>query len=117
MLLYLDGWRKPPALAELAQRSWQVLQRRRPLLADLPPKMSDTADGTSDAWKRYWRENPVNAWVGGNARISPKAYFKTDNQSFEPTLILGMFPNSSNRMLTGTGSRPPWALAAFTSAW
>lgn len=84
----LDGWRKPPALAELAQRSWQVLQRRRPLLADLPPKMSDTADGTADSWKRYWRENPVKAWVGGNDRMTPKAYFKTDNQWFEPTFLV-----------------------------
>lgn len=61
------------------------MQRRRPLLSDLPEKLRDTADGTSDAWQRYWRENPVNAWVGGNTKTSTQAYFKADDQQFEPT--------------------------------
>ena len=79
----LDGWRSSPLLAELAARSWQVMQRRRPLLSDLPETMQDTADGTSDIWLRYWRENPVNAWVGGNARKAAPTYFGTDNGQFK----------------------------------
>jgi len=43
----------------LAQRSWAVLQRRRPLLGDLPERMRVAEQGDSDAWQRYWRDNPV----------------------------------------------------------
>ncbi len=84
----LDGWRTPPSLAALAQRSWQVMQRRRPLLADLPEPMRETADGASVTWQRYWRDNPVNAWVGGDAMTAGKAFFKADAQHFEPTFSI-----------------------------
>ena len=84
----LDGWRTPPSLAALAQRSWQVMQRRRPLLADLPEPMRETADGASVSWQRYWRDNPVNAWVGGDAMTAGKAFFKADAQHFEPTFSI-----------------------------
>jgi hypothetical protein len=43
----LDGWHTPQTLAALAQRSWQVLQRRRTLLIDLADDMGNTDDGTS----------------------------------------------------------------------
>ncbi len=62
----LDGWRASPSLGQLAERSWKILQRRRPLLADLPETLDDTEEGTSKGWQRYWRDNPVNAWIGGN---------------------------------------------------
>ena len=65
----LDGWRSPATLAELAERSWQVLQRRRPLLADLPADLRVLADGTSEAWQRYWQRNPVAAWTGVNLSL------------------------------------------------
>ena len=84
----LDGWRTPPSLASLAQRSWQVMQRRRPLLVDLPVKMGDTLDGTSTAWHRYWLDNPINAWVGGKTKTSAQAYFKVAAQQFEPTFLV-----------------------------
>ena len=85
----LDGWRSPPSLAELAARSWQVMQRRRPLLSDLPDTMLDTANGTSDVWQRYWRENPINAWIGGNTRKTAQTYFETDNGQFKASFPVG----------------------------
>lgn len=81
----LDGWHRPPDLAELAERSWQVLQRRRPLLADLPESLADTLEGSSQAWHRYWRDNPVNAWVGGNQAAGARSYFRVREQRFEPS--------------------------------
>ena len=81
----LDGWRTPPTLAALAQRSWQVLQRRRPLLVDLPDEMRETQDGTLVTWQRYWRDNPVKAWIGGNVTTAARAYFKADVQHFAPS--------------------------------
>ena len=80
----LDGWRESPTLSVLAQRSWAVLQRRRPLLGDLPERMRQAEQGDSDAWARYWRDNPVNAWVGGNrATTVARMFFKTDTPTFE----------------------------------
>ena len=79
----LDGWRTPPTLAQLAERSWQLLQRRRPLLADLPDKLDDTEEGTSNGWQRYWRDNPVNAWVGGNQTEKGGGLFRVRGEAFE----------------------------------
>ena len=80
----LGGWIRPLPLAELAERSWQVLQRRRPLLADLPEAMRD-GDGVSAPWQRYWRDNPVNAWIGGNVGEGEAHFFKFEDQEFEPS--------------------------------
>jgi superfamily II DNA or RNA helicase/HKD family nuclease len=82
----LDGWRTPPPLTALAAHSWEVLQRRRPLLGDLSDTMRALSDGTADSWQRYWRANPVNAWIGGNQTAgSTTAFFRVREQRFEPT--------------------------------
>lgn len=81
----LDGWHRAPTLAQLAERAWLILQRRRPLLADLPDTMADTADGTSPAWLRYWHDNPVKAWVSANQPANTRARFSIRDQRFEPT--------------------------------
>ncbi|WP_339379892.1 DUF3427 domain-containing protein [Azoarcus taiwanensis] len=80
----LDGWHRPPTLADLAERSWQVLQRRRPLLVDLPESFDDTQAGRNPAWQCYWRDNPVNAWVGGNQAAGARRYLQVREQRFEP---------------------------------
>lgn len=80
----LDGWHIAPTLGQLAERSWQILQRRRPLLADLPDTLEDTQNGTSAGWQRYWRGNPVNAWIGGNQAAEKNSVFRVRNDFFEP---------------------------------
>jgi hypothetical protein len=84
----LDGWRTSPTLALLAQRSWQVLQRRRPLLVDLPDDLLDTGDGTSVGWQSYWRSNPVNAWIGGNVSESAPRFFQLEGELFKPSFAV-----------------------------
>lgn len=84
----LDGWATPPTLVALSERSWQVLQRRRQLLGDLPADMADTGDGTSDTWVRYWRDNPINAWVGGNRAAAAKSFFRLRNGTVEPAFAV-----------------------------
>lgn len=59
----LDGWREAPTLVDLAERSWQVLQRRRPLLADVPSEWQQLVE-SPDGWGAYWKKNPVAAWLG-----------------------------------------------------
>ncbi|MGL1835129.1 DUF3427 domain-containing protein [Rhodocyclaceae bacterium SMB388] len=80
----LDGWASAPSMEALAERSWQVLQRRRPLLADLPEAQFDASDGRSKVWARYWRDNPVNAWIGGNQPAAARKFFRIAGQRFEP---------------------------------
>ena len=81
----LDAWQSPPTLAALAERSWQVLQRRRPLLADVPHDMRSQADGPGDAWQRYWLDNPVTAWVGGKRQQASAIFFRVVDQCLAPT--------------------------------
>lgn len=47
----LDGWRVAPPLSALAARGWQLVQRRRGLLADLPPALRQMSSGVDAAWQ------------------------------------------------------------------
>lgn len=80
--LELDGLRKPVPLDLLAQRSRGVLERRRTLLADVPAELR-TAPATDTAWTRYWRDNPVKAWTGGNRPIGTQAPFTLEGSAFK----------------------------------
>jgi superfamily II DNA or RNA helicase/SAM-dependent methyltransferase/SOS-response transcriptional repressor LexA len=74
--LELDGLVKPCPVDELTRRSKEVLHRRRPLLADLSGDMLDAA-GNSEQWARYWRDNPIKAWTGGNLASQGAPLFRT----------------------------------------
>ncbi|KPA98254.1 DEAD/DEAH box helicase family protein [Pseudomonas asplenii] len=78
----LDGWRTAPTEASLAERSWQILQRRRTLLADLPPKHTQL----TSAWLSYWQEHPIYAWIGGNRNAGAKSYFAVEQGHFVPCI-------------------------------
>lgn len=80
--LELDGLDSPPSVADLAQRSWQVLHRRPGLLGDLPAVIAQLPDGHDDRWIRYWRDNPINAWVGGNRAAATSAFFRVEDDRF-----------------------------------
>jgi superfamily II DNA or RNA helicase/HKD family nuclease len=81
-LLELDGLRRPVPLAALAEQSRRVLERRRPLLADLTPETRALAP-TDPTWHRYWRKHPVNAWIGGNRPAGTPVPFKLDGTAFQ----------------------------------
>lgn len=80
-LLELDGLGQPVPLQALAQHSRGVLDRRRPLLADLPAEVRSIAPA-DPAWARYWRDNPVKAWTGGNRPPGTTAPFKLEGSTF-----------------------------------
>ena len=79
----LDGWNTPPSLDRLAAQSWAVLQRRRPLLGDLPANQCNHASGDNATWRSYWRGNPVNAWIGGNRPADGARYFGVTEGCFQ----------------------------------
>ncbi|MEY4765496.1 MAG: hypothetical protein RI907_2169 [Pseudomonadota bacterium] len=80
----LNGWAAPPALPVLAEHSWQVLQRRRPLLTDLPEHLPPQPASHGEEWVRYWRQNPVKAWIGENKEQSARSYFELREGRFWP---------------------------------
>lgn len=80
--LELDGLVTPPTVAALAQRSWDVLHRRPSLLGDLPEAIAKLSDGHDQRWIRYWRDNPINAWVGGNRAAAASAFFRVGDDRF-----------------------------------
>jgi hypothetical protein len=75
-LLEMKGLTEPPTLPALAVRSWDVLHRRPRLLADLPHAVRALPDGRDKQWQRYWRDNPVNAWIGGNRSDASGTHFR-----------------------------------------
>ncbi|MEO5697020.1 MAG: DEAD/DEAH box helicase family protein, partial [Burkholderiaceae bacterium] len=81
-LLELDGLERPPRISDLAQRSWEVLQRRQSLLSDLPEAIKQLQDGRSASWQQYWLDNPINAWVGGNRVDKSTVFFRIENDRF-----------------------------------
>jgi superfamily II DNA or RNA helicase/SAM-dependent methyltransferase/SOS-response transcriptional repressor LexA len=107
----LDGWTTAPTLPVLAERSWQVLQRRRPLLADLPDALRGASGGASDAWQRYWRDNPVNAWIGGNQPATARKFFRIRDQRFEPAFDVA--PEHRERFAALVQELVDYRLAAY----
>jgi len=83
----LEGLSQPPTTLTLAEKSFEVLQRRRPLLSDLPDEFRsyNTLPGDRmSSWHSYWKRNPINAWTGGN-RISDDALFEIKDNRFSFT--------------------------------
>lgn len=79
--LELDGLRHAVPLEALAQLSRNVLERRRPLLADLPEDMQHVPAAASE-WERYWRKNPVEHWIGRNRQSGSVPHFKLNDSKF-----------------------------------
>lgn len=80
--LEIDGLSKAPTLEVLAARSREVLERRKSLLSDLSAEMLEES-AASPKWRSYWRENPVNAWIGGNRRPALASYFRVEAGKLE----------------------------------
>jgi superfamily II DNA or RNA helicase/SOS-response transcriptional repressor LexA len=84
-LVELEGFVNPPSTEELAVKSYEVLQRRRALLVDIPKKYAKETELSSasiNAWHKYWAENPINAWIGGK-KYSNRAFFSVSDEKFE----------------------------------
>ena len=79
----LDGWHSPAALDRLAERSWQVLQRRRSLLGDLPDAMRAGGDAPPSDWLRYWRA--TRSMPGHAVPKTAKAWFRINQAMLTPS--------------------------------
>jgi SOS-response transcriptional repressor LexA len=110
-MLELGGFHKAIPLSLLAERSWQVLQRRRPLLADISTQIQPLEDGTSAAWQRYWFDNPVNAWIGGNRSTEANSFFQIVDGCFAPLFTVAQSERA--RLSTLVQELVDYRLAAY----
>lgn len=81
-MIELKGFVSPLPTLELAIYSWEILQRRRILLNDLPKKYRGLSDLPADqhaAWHSDWLENPMKLWLDNNGR---RSFFTLQNQAF-----------------------------------
>ena len=86
--LDLDGFNNAVDSDQLAERSFEIMRRRRQLWPDLPENFRQSLDKYSAVekeWKQYWKQNPVNAWTGGNVKEG-FAYFKKDGNTIAYSL-------------------------------
>jgi hypothetical protein len=83
----LDGWRVPPRLETVVARSWEVMQRRPSLFRDLPESMRTVRGSIPRDWSSYWKQNPVDAWLGRNTSDSDPA-FVIHNDRFKPVFTV-----------------------------
>lgn len=81
-LIENDGVRNPPTLAELSEWSLAIFQRDRGLAKDLGSDVSDVGAVDPRDWLRYWKKNPINAWVGRNRADPSSAFFSHGDGRF-----------------------------------
>lgn len=82
-LLELDGFRTPPTLEALAERSYKALSRRPDLRDSELPEKVKAYSATDKGWLSYWKGNPIKAYAEPNK--SGEQWFKVENNHFVPT--------------------------------
>lgn len=110
-LLELGGFSHPPTLPALAERSWEVLQRRPALVEDLAPSVRPLPDGRGFQWHRYWQDNPVNAWIGGNRADTANAFFQVSSDRF--VLAKPVPPHQVDALASMAGELADYRLASY----
>jgi len=83
-LIELEGFSKPPTTLALAEKSFEILHRRRILLVDLPEayqRYGELPTANMEKWHSYWKRNPINAWIGGN-KASEDTFFEVSDNRF-----------------------------------
>jgi hypothetical protein len=83
----MQGWTGAVTLSALAQASWTLIQRRPPLLADVPEDIRQLR-GDSVEWQRYWYKNPISAWAGESSKNTKRHFFSIDHDHFKTVLVI-----------------------------
>ncbi len=83
-LLEHNGFRQPPTLEAASGYALALFRRRRTFITDLKTEYQ-AIDQVSDAqWHRYWKSNPINAWLGGHKASAKKIWFENRAGRFTP---------------------------------
>lgn len=84
-IIEIEGFSESPTTEALSAKSFEVLQRRRSLLVDLPEEFANQNEllgSSQNDWHKYWLKNPIKAWIGGNTS-NGGAFFSVNNGKFE----------------------------------
>lgn len=84
-LLEIDGLRNPPRIEDLATQALKVFRRRRRFIEDIAENYRDIDSIQGAKWLRYWRGNPVRAWLGENLGGGERIWFALSDGRFAPT--------------------------------
>jgi superfamily II DNA or RNA helicase/phage repressor protein C with HTH and peptisase S24 domain len=82
-LIENDGFKGGVRTDKLAEQSFAILHRRVNLLPDLPSEFSFAASVDASKMARfhkYWLDNPINAWIGGNSKDAQTFFIQQDNR-------------------------------------
>ena len=111
-LLELEGLSVAPEVSQLAVKAWEVMQRRKPLLSDLPREISQLEDGKSVQWLRYWQANPINAWLGGNRAPQTTPFFRLKEGRFR---FSDPAPEAQNARILPRWFRSWWTIGSLNT--
>ncbi|EGV29634.1 type III restriction protein res subunit [Thiorhodococcus drewsii AZ1] len=84
-LLHNDGFRQPPRIEDLATQALEVFRRRRHFVRDIRQDLQQIDSVDPKTWLKYWKSNPVNAWIGGNKKTDAATWFELSDGYFRPT--------------------------------
>lgn len=80
--LELNGFNEPPTLEALSTKSWHVLSRYPKLKASDLSAKNQNLSAESNAWLKYWKSNPINAFIGGN-KTKSRSWFNVIDGKFK----------------------------------
>lgn len=66
-LIALDGFRTKKSVEDVSRVSFEILQRKRQFLADIPQEFKTEFD--LKKWVAYWIKNPIFAWSGNHHAV------------------------------------------------
>ncbi len=78
--LELDGFASAPTVSALSNFSLEIFRRRRYLVPDLREDLRDVDRVSPSTFQRYWEQNPVNAWIGGNLASRSGVFFELSGE-------------------------------------
>jgi len=84
----LEGWQGGLAVDSLANKSWEILNRRRKFLHDLPESQRNNTPEVGATWIKFWSDNPINAWIGGNRAKDSLSFFELNRQIFKSKFMI-----------------------------
>ncbi|MCL9779897.1 DEAD/DEAH box helicase family protein [Vibrio sp. S4M6] len=85
--LELDGFRRPPTIEELAEKSWHVLSAYPYLKSTELPTKEQSLTATDRKWATYWRGNPIKAFTTTN-KNSTSTWFVLEDGRFKTNFEL-----------------------------
>ena len=87
-LIENDGFSNPLTIHGVSEASKNLLLRRPRLQADLKDSHQHLETVTEAQWQKYWRKNPIAAWIGENQSKDAETLFTLEEDRLIPKLTL-----------------------------